>query len=231
VKERAENWYDALVDAPAKQHRYSLTMRGGTDRVRYFVSAGTAMQGGILRADEKTKLRQYNVRSNIDVSVTENFEVGLDITYREKNTESPQVRSGEIGAFASTSPLQEAYIGGDFRYPGEGWSHLNPAARLLSPGYRRYQSDVASGMIRFKYNLPFVKGLVLDGFASIVKTDNYNKAFNWVWPYWEKGANPGEVVQKQSRTVEDIGLREDFFSKSAYYSKREIVLQHQDKGP
>lgn len=208
---RAENWFEALVDPPAKQSRQSLNMRGGTDRVRYFLSLGTADQGGILRADNKTKLRQYNIRSNVDVNVTDNFEVGLDISARRKNTEAPQGGSGEIGAFASTSPLQEAYIGGDYRYPGEGWSQLNPAARLLSPGYRKYIADVLSGTIRFKYNLPWVRGMSLDGFASIVKTTNYNKAFNYTWVYYERdGADPTKIVQKKSRSVEDIGLREDY---------------------
>lgn len=207
---RPEDWYKALVAPPAKQSRQSLTMRGGTDRVKYFLSAGTAGQGGILRGDDKTKLRQYNVRSNVDVSVTDDLEVGLDLAYRQKNTQTPQGGSGEIAYFANTSPLQEAYIGGDYRYPGEGWSQLNPAARLLSPGYRKYQSDVTNGTIRFKYNMPFLKGLALDGFASVVKTLNYDKTFNYTWFYYERGTNPGEIVKKPSRSVEDIGLREDF---------------------
>ncbi|MEX6689510.1 TonB-dependent receptor [Danxiaibacter flavus] len=211
-KRRPENWYDALVDPPAKQARYSLTMRGGTDRVRYFLSLGTANQGGILRGDDKTRLKQYNVRSNVDVTVTKDLEVGLDISLREKYTQTPQAGpGGNIEYFANTSPLQEAYIGGDYRYPGEGWSQLNPAARLLSPGYRKYTADVASGTLRFKYNIPFVKGLALDGFASLVKTSNYNKSFNWTWFYYEKNPTTGDIVKKPSRTVEDIGLREEYY--------------------
>jgi hypothetical protein len=150
------------------------------------------------------------VRSNIDVTVTKDFEVGLDLSIREKATQTPQGGAGgEVGSLASTSPLQEAYIGGDYRYPGEGWSHLNPAARVLSPGYRKYKADVASGTLRAKYNIPFVSGLALDGFLSIVKTVDYTKQFNYVWPYYER-APDGSIVQKQSRSVEDIGLREDF---------------------
>ncbi len=207
---RAENWYDALIGPPAKQSRQSLTMRGGSEKVRYFVSLGTANQGGILRGDDKTKLRQYNVRSNIDVTVTDDFEVGLDLSFRQKNTQTPQAGSGQIAYFASTSPLQEAYIGGDYRYPGEGWSHLNPAARLLGPGYQRYKADISNGTIRFKYNIPFVKGLSLDGFASAVKTLHYDKTFNYTWFYYERGANPGEVIRKQSRIVENTGITENF---------------------
>lgn len=208
---RPEDWYKALVDAPTPQSRQSLTMRGGTERIRYFLSVGTASQKGILRGDDKTKLKQYNVRSNIDVTVTDGFEVGLDLSYREKNTETPQGNpGGDVGAFAFVSPLQEAYIGGDYRYPGEGWSQSNPAARLLSPGYRKYKVDVASGTIRAKYNIPFIKGLAVDGFVSFIKDMHYNKYFNYTWYYYERGVNPGDVVKKASRTIEDIGLKEEF---------------------
>ena len=185
-------------------------MSGGTEKIRYFTSIGTASQGGILRGDDKSKLRQYNVRSNMDVSVTNRLTVGIDLSAREKYTQTPQGGpGGEIGYLAFTSPLQEAYIGGDYRYPGEGWSQLNPAARILSPGYRRYKADVITGTIRFKYDLPFVQGLSLDGFASINKTLNYDKAFNYTWFYYEKNA-AGDIVKVPSRSVEDIGLREDF---------------------
>ncbi|MFT3701826.1 MAG: SusC/RagA family TonB-linked outer membrane protein [Agriterribacter sp.] len=180
---RAENWYDALVDPPAPLNRQSITMRGGTDKVRYFVSLGTAYQGGIMRGDDKTKVKQYNLRSNIDVNVTSNFEVGLDLSGREKYTGLPQSGpGGDVGAFASVSPLQEAYIYGDYRYPGEGWSHLNPVARLLSPGYRKYRADVLSGTARFKWNIPYVNGLALEGFSSLVKGYEFRKVFNYVWP-------------------------------------------------
>ena len=57
--------------------------------------------------------------------------------------------------------------------------------------------------------MPFLKGLAVDGFLSIVKTFNYNKQFNYIWKYYEK-APDGTIVEKQSRSVEDIGLREDF---------------------
>lgn len=209
-KRRPEDWWNALIGPPVRQTRYSLTMRGGSDKIRYFVSLGSASQGGILRGDEKSKLRQYNVRSNVDVTVTKDFEVGLDLSIREKATQTPQGSpGGDVGALASVSPLQEAYIGGDYRYPGEGWSQLNPAARVFSPGYRRYKADVANGTLRFKYTMPFAPGLALDGWLSVVKTFNYDKQFNYVWPYYER-APDGTIVKKQSRTVEDIGLREDF---------------------
>lgn len=207
---RAEDWWNALIGKPVSQTRQSLTMRGGTEKFKYFNSIGAASQGGILRGDHTTRLRQYNVRSNIDVQVTNSFSIGLDLSLREKDTRTPQAGpGGSLEYVAYTSPLQEAYIGGDYRYPGEGWSQSNPAARLLSPGYRKYMADIASGTIKFKYDMPFVKGLALEGFLSLDKTVNYNKTFNYTWFYYEKDAS-GEIVKKPSRVIEDIGLREDF---------------------
>ena len=206
----SEDWWSSLVHAPVYQSRQSLTVRGGSENVRYFTSVGTAGQGGILRGDDKTKLRQYNVRSNLDISITKDFEVGVDLSFREKNTETPQNGGGgDVGSVATTSPLRPAYIDGDYRYPGEGWSQSNPAARILSPGYRKYTADVTSGTIRFKYDIPFVKGLSLESFASIIKTLHHNKEFNYTWVYYEKNSM-GEIVERPSRTIEDIGLSERY---------------------
>jgi TonB-linked SusC/RagA family outer membrane protein len=146
----------------------------------------------------------------MDIQVTNSFSVGINLSLREKYTQTPQAGpGGSLEYLAVTSPLQEAYIDGDYRYPGQGWSQSNPAARLLSPGYRRYTADIASGIINFKYAMPFVPGLSLEGFASIDKTLNYNKTFNYTWFYYEKDAD-GNIVKKPSRVIEDIGLREDF---------------------
>ncbi|MFD1818171.1 TonB-linked outer membrane protein, SusC/RagA family [Pseudarcicella hirudinis] len=203
---KSEDWYGALVAPPATVARQSLTMRGGTETTRYFVSLGTVSQGGILRADDKTKLNQYNIRANMDVAVTKKLDVGVDISYRQKNVQYPQGGSDQIGSFANTSPLQPAYVDGDYRYPTEGWSQLNPAARLLSPGYQKLVTDVATGTLKFKYKLP-VTGLALEGFMSLTKNYEYDKNFNYTWVYYRKDPS-GSIIQVPSRSVEDIGLKE-----------------------
>ncbi|MBJ6367462.1 SusC/RagA family TonB-linked outer membrane protein [Snuella sedimenti] len=207
---RSEDWHNALIDAPASQSRQSLTLRGGNDNVRYFASLGALSQGGILRGDNKTKLRQYNVRSNLDISVTKNLEVGIDLSYRQKLTNTPQMNpGGDLFYVATYSPLRVAYIDNNYDLPAEGWSHSNPAARLLSPGYRKFDAQISSGTFRYKYDIPVIEGLSLEGFASVVKNTNYEKAFNYTWFFYEKDGD-GNIVKVPSRTIEDIGLAEYF---------------------
>ena len=76
-------------------------------------------------------------------------------------------------------------------------------------------NDVLNGTIRFKYDIPGIEGLSLDGFASFSKVNQYRKEFNYVWPYWEKNSE-GEIVERVSRSVEDIGLREDYDRSGMY---------------
>jgi len=213
-KRRGENWWNALLGGPAAmQSKQSLTMSGGGEKVKYFTSIGMGSQGGILRGDNTTKLRQYNIRYNLDVSVTNNFDVGVDLALREKYTQSPEFGpGGNVNYFAVTSPLVEAYVDGNYNYPTEGWEQLNPAARLLSPGYVRNTTDVASGTIRFKYNMPFLKGLALDGFASLDKTYNYNKNFNYLFSFYQKDAD-GAIQKMVSRGADATALSE-YFSQS-----------------
>ena len=41
------NWYDEMLSQNAIQHQHSLSVSGGTDRIRYYISAGFLDQGGL----------------------------------------------------------------------------------------------------------------------------------------------------------------------------------------
>ncbi|MEQ8422289.1 MAG: SusC/RagA family TonB-linked outer membrane protein, partial [Arenibacter algicola] len=190
---KSEDWVDAFYGGrSAVQKRQSLTMSGGSDRIRYFTSLGTSSQGGLLVGDNKTKNRQYNVRMNLDLKASENLDLGLDIALRQKNSQYPQ--GGGAGGSGNTSPLVEAFVDGDTRYPTQGWSHLNQAARVRGVGYQREADHVLTSKLTYKYRVPGVEGLSLEGFAAFNRTWQYDKAFNWPWDYWEKNID-GEIVK------------------------------------
>jgi TonB-linked SusC/RagA family outer membrane protein len=209
----SENWLDAFYGGQsALQKRQSLTMSGGSERIRYFTSLGTSSQGGLLVGDDKTKNRQYNVRMNLDVKASENLDIGLDIALRQKNSQYPQ--GGGTGGSGNTSPLVEAFVDGDTRYPTQGWSHLNQAARVRGVGYQREADHVLTSRLTYKYKVPGVEGLALEGFAAFNRTWQYDKAFNWPWDYWEKNV-AGEIVKVKARDIDPEGLTERFEQEEA----------------
>ena len=55
--------------------RYTLNVRGGTERARYFVSGAFYQENGIFKDfgndyDNNIGLKRYNLRSNIDFNAT-----------------------------------------------------------------------------------------------------------------------------------------------------------------
>ncbi len=210
----SSDWWDELIGGQVlEQQRHSLNVRGGSERVKYFGSIGHAKQGGLLIGDDKTALKQYNVRSNIDMNISENLDLKLDLHARRKYTQTAQGggADGAIGgALGSTSPLLPPFIDGNTKQPGEGFSQLNPAARVTGPGYNRYTSDVVNSTLSFDWKTPWVvEGLSVKGFAAYDQWYNYNKSFNTTWTYWELDSE-GNAVERQSREVEPVGLTQTF---------------------
>ena len=210
---RSENWLDAFYGGQtAAQNKHSLTLSGGTENVRYFTSLGTSSQEGLLVGDDKTRNKQYNVRANLDIKASKNLDIGIDLALRQQNIRYPQ--AGSFGGSGNTSPLVEAFIDGDTRYPSQGWSHLNQAARVRGVGYQRETDNVLTSRLTYKYKIPGVEGLTLEGFAAFNRTWQNDKAFNFPWDYWEKNAE-GEIVKVMARDIDPTGLTERFEQEEA----------------
>lgn len=92
------DWFDYLFKDNTLQSKTNLTIRGGTDNVRYFVALGYLNQDGILkdldsRYDENFTFNRYNYRSNLDIDLTESTLLKLTIGGRSEIRNQPQTNS------------------------------------------------------------------------------------------------------------------------------------------
>jgi TonB-linked SusC/RagA family outer membrane protein len=211
TRESTDWWRDIIGGRTLLQSRHSLNVSGGSEKVRYFGSIGHARQGGLAINDDKTQLRQYNVRSNLDVDVSDNLSLQLDLHARRKFTQTPQGGpGGDAGQLIASSPLLPAFINGNPETPAAGFSDFNPAARVTSPGYGRFTNDVFNANLNWDLKLPWLtEGLSFKGFAAYDHAYFIDKAFNSTWTYFEFDEN-GEVVERPSRTIEPPGLTQTF---------------------
>ncbi|WP_315824542.1 SusC/RagA family TonB-linked outer membrane protein [Paraflavitalea speifideaquila] len=82
---------------PNWMQNYNLTVAGGTNRARYFVLAGYMNQKGNLNhtIDDQyntgSAYKRYNFRSNIDINVTDNWYVRLDLGAQIGDRNTPGV--------------------------------------------------------------------------------------------------------------------------------------------
>ena len=68
------DWYDDVIKPVAVQDIGTLTVSGGSEDVKYYVSLGTLSEDGVYR-NSGTKYRQYNFRSNVDAKISDFYNV------------------------------------------------------------------------------------------------------------------------------------------------------------
>lgn len=92
------NWIDYCMDKAAFQSQHNLNISGGTDNMRYFVSAGMFTQGGMFKQfnaadDFNFDYKRYNYRANLDFDVTKTTLLSVNIGGRIESKRTPE--SGE----------------------------------------------------------------------------------------------------------------------------------------
>ena len=71
------DWWKEVVKPNAIQHKHSLSMSGGSDDLKYFISFGYLNQDGIYRSQN---LKRYNSRINIDANLTKTTTVTIGVS-------------------------------------------------------------------------------------------------------------------------------------------------------
>ena len=69
------DWVDYCLKDMTLQTQHNVNISGGTDRVRYFISAGAYTQGGLFKEFDlpynlSYQYNRFNYRSNLDIDVT-----------------------------------------------------------------------------------------------------------------------------------------------------------------
>lgn len=105
------DWNDYLFRSHALQHKTNFTMRGGTEKVRYFVALGYLSQDGLLknldpRFDENFTFDRYNYRSNLDIDVTSSTLLKLSIGGRTEVRNEPRAKDAQEGIWKEASWAQ-----------------------------------------------------------------------------------------------------------------------------
>jgi TonB-linked SusC/RagA family outer membrane protein len=84
------NWIDYLMKDAAWQQQVNVNVKGGTEKVRYFVSAGFLNQNSLFKTfsnndDETFKYKRFNYRANLDINVSKYSQLALTLGGRVQN--------------------------------------------------------------------------------------------------------------------------------------------------
>lgn len=138
------DYYD-FAFKPGLQEDVSLSIRGGTDKVRYYVLANYFSQGGNYKYsnageyDSQTKFTRYNFRSNIDININRYLSTRLDLGARITDRNAPGTTAGRLMTICATQPPYLPILVEENVHPqNEEYIQQNPRGMLYGDNIYRY---------------------------------------------------------------------------------------------
>lgn len=147
---------------PSMQQDYSLNIQGGTKTVKYFVLVGYMNQNGNYQhtndgpKNTNAVFNRYNFRSNIDINITPDFYVKLNLGGRIQNRIAPGTTAARLITIANTQPSI---------YPVINERNDNPANALYNS---KHPEGLLFGTALYRYNI--LGELAYSGFINEYKT-------------------------------------------------------------
>lgn len=164
------NWIDKVFGTGYNQ-RHSVTLQGGTDKVKYFTSLGYLNQQGNI---DNFSFSRYNLRSNIEAKVAKDFTVTVGIAGFLGNKKNPAFSAGggegsdkdggqwmsiARQTIASHPYLPETFQGLPTATPNRMGQPSSPLAAINESGLYKLDDMSIQTNISLKWDLPWVKGL------------------------------------------------------------------------
>lgn len=165
------NWMDYLMKDAAWQEQVNVNVSGGTDKMRYFVSAGFLNQNSLFKTfsdnpNETFAYNRYNYRANLDIDVSKYSQLAITLGGRVENRTTPG--EGEEFIFRylqGATPYSSAGVDEEGRLiisdPGiVGPYDRAPLTNFYKLGYNYTSKNVVNFDLQYKLDMSWLtKGL------------------------------------------------------------------------
>lgn len=171
------NYLDLIFKKVAYGQNHNLSISGGSKSVRYFAGGSYLDQDGII---DNVWFKRYNLRSNVDINLSDDLTLKLDVSGRIENRHQNGVSAGSsdptasldnggaeygyknivfyaLSARPTTKPMTPdgVYIG-----------YQNPLAARDASGFQEKNRSFVQTGVTLQYNVPFIKGLTAKAMGS-----------------------------------------------------------------
>lgn len=211
------NWHDVMLRDLAPQHRTNLSLSGGNERARYYVSFSYLRQEGLYDSkwtnwndgySTQHVLDRFNLRSNIDLNINKFLSVSMDLGGRIDNISQPGIDVWNIFTWggAENLPIYPVFSpNGTFFMPTNSDSK-NGAAQIAGRGFETNRRRNLYTNVTATGNLDFItsglKAKVTVGFDSYETFQSAQRADIDVFSYnfTDDVSDPSEYTYTRMRT-------------------------------
>lgn len=202
------DWLDLAIQNSVTT-RHALETSGGTEKIKYLVSAGVDHQTGVF---PNTRQNVFNVRSSTDISITKKFGISFDLRYQLRDRELLNDQEDIYKQIIGADPTMVAYYT-DGTYGYNSGFFTNPLVALYEGGQKYINRHEASGIFKLEYE--FIEGLKFTGIANVKYTFKNEESRSRKMFY--KNFFTQEVFEKGENSFSD---RRDY---NAYYNLQALL--------
>ena len=191
--------YIDLIFGTGFTQKHNITVQGGNDRSRYFASFGYLGQEGNI---DNFNYNRYNIRTNIESELAENFKFNLGLSGVLTNRHTPAFSSGGTDAnsyvgeagwlsVANQTIQMHPYLPVKYNDMYSASIKKNtslpqsPLAAIYESGYKKTRGIDVSANMALSYDAPFLKGLQFKVSGAFDYGASMNKNLNT--PYYIMG--------------------------------------------
>lgn len=208
------DWFAATFKPWSRQNYTNLSVSGGTENMKYFLSMGSKYEDAYYK-NSATNFRQYDFRSNIDGKISKDITISFDIAGRQEDRNYPTVGAGDIFRMIQRGkPNMPAYWpdgnpGPDIEYG------FNPVVTVSNAtGTDKDHIYNLESNLKLNINIPWVKGLSVTANGSYDKVFRFHKKFQtpwylYTWDGMTRDSNGVPVTVKGQRGLSAPQLTED----------------------
>lgn len=241
------------------QQDYSLSVRGGSERARYYVMANYFSQDGnykhtdLTEYDTQARFKRYNFRANVDVDITKDFWVKVDLGARITDRQAPGTTASRVVAICNTQPPylpitlpdngnaeNTDYINNNpygLLY-GDAKHRFNLLGELSRTGYLVEKNTYLNGSFAIGHKLDFItKGLKIEGTFSYDASEG-----NWIRRDFENRADGYANYSRYATFQPEGGNNGAYYMNNAeydgkyvkgnpWYDKDETIRNKYDRNP
>jgi TonB-linked SusC/RagA family outer membrane protein len=198
------DWFREVIKPLSQQTRGEVALRGGAERIGYFLSVGGLTEDGYYR-NSGTRYNRYNIRSNIDGQPTDNLNIRFDLSGRLEDRNFPARSAGSIfRSLMRGKPNLPAYWPNGLPGPDIEYGDNPVVISTPATGYTKDDRYFLQGNLGLDVKVPGVTGLTLRGHAAYDRL--FRREKNWrtpwtlySWDYRTRDANGGPLLQASRR--------------------------------
>ena len=203
------DWFSVVARKWSPQQQHNLSVRGGSDNIKYYGFLGYLDQLSMFK-NSGGEYGRYNVRSNIDAKISDNFNVRFDISSIIENRNFPW-RADEMAnsvwqEFWNATPTNAAELPDKTKMASD---LILTTTNGTVGGYKRTNSQKINGILSLDYRFNQVKGLSAKAYLNYDQNYSSFKMWDWLTDRWKYTYSNDTYTQVAFKSNRGLTYRDD----------------------